>query len=95
MSLNDCHGQVDVPTQQSYLWYASSPGDVDPQVCNIYAGLVVIMTGFSDMIVILSLLQASGAYIFRPSGPPKIVARSVSLLFPLSLVLAKCPTTHQ
>ncbi|KAK4583933.1 hypothetical protein RGQ29_021880 [Quercus rubra] len=44
---------VDVPTQQSYLWYASSPGDTDP--------------------------QASGAYIFRPSGPPNIVARSVPL----------------
>ncbi|KAK9990150.1 hypothetical protein SO802_025135 [Lithocarpus litseifolius] len=63
---------VDVPTQQSYLWYASSPGDAVPQVCNIYAGLEVIMTGFSDTIVILSLLQASGAYIFRPSGPPNI-----------------------
>uniref|UniRef100_A0A7N2M0R8 Alpha-mannosidase n=1 Tax=Quercus lobata TaxID=97700 RepID=A0A7N2M0R8_QUELO len=44
---------VDVPAQQSYLWYASSPGDVDP--------------------------QASGAYIFRPNGPPNIVARSVPL----------------
>ncbi|KAK8653086.1 hypothetical protein V6N13_127101 [Hibiscus sabdariffa] len=46
---------VDVPVQQSYLWYGSSIGD------------------FGDP-------QASGAYIFRPTGsPPTVVARSVPL----------------
>ncbi|XP_057783917.1 LOW QUALITY PROTEIN: alpha-mannosidase [Salvia miltiorrhiza] len=45
---------VDIPVQQSYLWYASSPGDADP--------------------------QASGAYIFRPTGSlPSVVSRSVPL----------------
>ncbi|KAL4366626.1 hypothetical protein GQ457_05G012270 [Hibiscus cannabinus] len=46
---------VDVPVQQSYLWYGSSIGD------------------FGDP-------QASGAYIFRPTGsPPTVVARSLPL----------------
>ncbi|XP_047972104.1 alpha-mannosidase [Salvia hispanica] len=45
---------VDIPVQQSYLWYASSPGEADP--------------------------QASGAYIFRPTGSlPSVVSRSVPL----------------
>ncbi|KAJ1398690.1 Glycosyl hydrolase family 38, C-terminal [Sesbania bispinosa] len=45
--------RVDIPIQQSYLWYGSSEGD----------------NGDS---------QASGAYIFRPSGSsPNIVSRSV------------------
>ncbi|KAL8472457.1 hypothetical protein ACS0TY_029611 [Phlomoides rotata] len=45
---------IDVPVQQSYLWYASSEGDADT--------------------------QASGAYIFRPTGStPSIVSRSVPL----------------
>jgi hypothetical protein len=34
-SLNVCHGQVDVPIQQSYLWYGSSSGP-DGQVHNFY-----------------------------------------------------------
>lgn len=29
--------QVDIPIQQSYLWYGSSEGDSDPQVCNFFA----------------------------------------------------------
>ncbi|KAL8046895.1 hypothetical protein ABFX02_08G203600 [Erythranthe guttata] len=45
---------IDIPVQQSYLWYSSSQGDADP--------------------------QASGAYIFRPSGStPSVVSRSVPL----------------
>ncbi|KAH6760034.1 Glycosyl hydrolase family 38 protein [Perilla frutescens var. frutescens] len=45
---------IDIPVQQSYLWYASSPGDADS--------------------------QASGAYIFRPTGSlPSVVSRSVPL----------------
>nr|KYP55020.1 Lysosomal alpha-mannosidase [Cajanus cajan] len=45
---------VDIPIQQSYLWYESSDGDSDP--------------------------QASGAYIFRPTGSsPNIVSRSVPI----------------
>ncbi|XP_051127486.1 alpha-mannosidase isoform X2 [Andrographis paniculata] len=45
---------VDIPVQQSYLWYSSSTGDSDG--------------------------QASGAYIFRPTGStPSVASRSVPL----------------
>lgn len=30
-----CLYQIDIPVQQSYLWYASSQGDADPQVCKL------------------------------------------------------------
>jgi len=29
--------QVDIPIQQSYLYYGSSEGDIDPQVCGLFA----------------------------------------------------------
>lgn len=34
--------QVDIPIQQSYLWYGSSSGDMDPQVCNLCPGLYTL-----------------------------------------------------
>lgn len=35
--------KVDVPIQQSYLWYGSSPGDTDPQVSTSCVRIVELL----------------------------------------------------
>lgn len=94
--------QVDIPVQQSYLWYGSSQGDLDPQVDNLnvqigITGMGIFLNSDSEVTASISyyLLQASGAYIFRPNGsPPVVVSRSVSDCLPCSFPFSFNPHTN-